>query len=334
MLEALHIGPDVYSFGGTQSVIRTIRDHSIGADHITTVSTWDGPDQAKNARLMLNAGRTLARARRGTVAHFHISNGGAWLREGPLIVLARTHGLRVVVSLHGFEFPEFARKRPRFVRAVLSKAHHVVCLSGDAHATVTRLLESDNVTVLANPVAIDRASPPAEETPPIALFAGTIGLRKGVDILVDAWRALLDDGLVGELHIVGPIDDFTPPDLERLVMARAVHPNDVAALLRTVRLIVLPSRAEAMPMILAEALAAARPFVATAVGGTREITPDPDMIVPVEDVGALSSAMARYLCDGALAGRAGRCGQQYVIATRSPEVVGARLRRIYERIEI
>lgn len=329
VIRTIHIGPHVYTLGGTQSVIRAIRDHHIGSDCVEVFATWSGAKHRANARLVLKAARAILRAPRDTILHAHVSNGGAWLREGPLILLSRARGLRVVVTLHGFDLPEFARAHPRFVRAILRRASYIICLSEGAQATISSVVPGSQVSVLANPIGIDRESPPAEDTPPVALFAGTIGIRKGVDVLADAWRQLLDDGVEGTCRIVGDIDDFTPPALDRLTVEPAVHPNDVAALLRTARVVVLPSRAEGMPMILTESLAAGRPFVATAVGGSKDITPDPNMIVPVDDSGALASAIGRYLSDPGEAGRAGRRGQQHIADTRSPEVIDKRLREIY-----
>ena len=82
-------------------------------------------------------------------------------------------------------------------------------------------------------------------------------------------------------------------------------------------------------MILAEALAAGRPFVATAVGGTRHLTPSEEMLVPVGDVSALAGALGGYLTDRASALAIGRRGQQFCLDTRSPELIGARFRAIY-----
>jgi glycosyltransferase involved in cell wall biosynthesis len=59
----------------------------------------------------------------------------------------------------------------------------------------------------------------------------------------------------------------------------------------------IPSFAEGMPMILTEALAGARPFVATPVGGTPEIASEPNMLVPVGDPLASAVAIGRYLRD-------------------------------------
>lgn len=325
-----HVGPDPYSFGGTQSVIRVIRDNKIGADEIRVLSTWDGRHHAKNFMLTARAGVALARSPRGTVTHFHMSNGGAWLREGPLIRLAKARGFRVVITIHGSDFHEFAYARSRFVRGTLSHTDHVILLSEEARAAARWVAPGVRASVVANPTPIDRDAPPAGSTPPVVLFAGTIGRRKGVDTLVAAWRLLLDEGIEGHCRIVGLVDDYVPPPTERLTVEGPVHPDAVRDLIRSVRVVALPSFAEGMPMILTEALAGARPFVATPVGGTAAIAPDPGMIVPVDDPAALAAAIGRYLRDPELAERDGLRGQAHVAATRSPEVIGAQLRRIYE----
>lgn len=185
---------------------------------------------------------------------------------------------------------------------------------------------------LPNPVAIDDESPPVGSTEPVVLFAGTIGIRKGVDILVEAWRMVLDNGIDGQCRLVGPIDDYPPPKLDRMTVEKAVDPRLIRPLIRSSRVIVLPSRAEGMPMILTEALAAGRPFVATPVGGTRELAPCEEMIVPVEDVAALARAIELFLVDAQEAQRVGTRCQDFCRETRGPEIIGASLRSFYEAL--
>jgi glycosyltransferase involved in cell wall biosynthesis len=330
LVRVVHVGPDIDSFGGTQTVIRVLSDHCVGADAVAVLPTWCGSSQRRNAQLTARAGRAILRARGPKILHFHISNGGGWLREGPLLVLAKRRGFRVVATIHGYDFVEFARAHRQFVRAVLSHADRVLCLSVDARDEVVDLLgEATRVSTITNPVAIDFDAPTPGSVPPVVLFAGSIGLRKGVDVLIDAWRQILDQGIEGRCRIVGPITDFTPPSMRGLSVEPAVAPQDMQQLLYAARVVVLPSRAEAMPMILTEALATGRPFVATRVSGIPSITPDPSMLVPPENADALAKAISRYLVDPDAADTAGRLGREYVASTRSPEVVGAELRRIY-----
>lgn len=331
MVHVVHFGPHPDTVGGTQSVMRVLTDHSIGADSAVMCPTWAGPGHLRNMCLVARAGRLIARMPNPAVAHFHITNGGAWLREGPLAAFARSRGLRVVFTLHGFEFPRFAEEHPGFVGTVVRHAHHIIALSDEGRQAVHTLAPRVPVDVCPNPVELDPLSGPADQTQPLALFAGEVSRRKGVDVLVKAWQALTRDGVEGECRIIGPrVDVDIPENLPGLVVCAPVHPREVRALVRGARVLVLPSREEAMPMILAEALASGRPFVATEVGGNRMLTPRPEDLLRVGDVEALAASIRSYLTDPARACAVGEENRAYCEATRSPEVVGRRLRAIYE----
>jgi len=306
----------------------------MGADEIRVLSTWNGRRHARNLLLTARAGAALARAPRSSIVHFHIADGGAWLREGSLIRLARARGFRVVVTLQGSDFVGDVRRHRRFIGATLRCADHAIVFSEGARDAVAEVAPAVKTTISVNPSPIDWDAPGASSTPPVALFAGTIGLRKGVDTLVAAWRLLLAEGIEGECRIVGPIDDYTPPPTERIVVQGPVHPDAIPELIRSARVVVLPSRAEAMPLIVTEALAGGRPAVSTPVSGTPGIVPDSDMLVPVDDAPALAAAIGRYLRDPELAERDGLRGRAHIAATRSPEVIGAELRGIYESLGV
>jgi glycosyltransferase involved in cell wall biosynthesis len=331
-MKVIHIGPHPLTVGGTQTVIRTIEEWGIGAEEISIRPTWNGAGQVGNAGLVRRAAGTLLRADRSTIVHVHISNGGAYLRDGPLIALARGRGLRVAVTIHGFDFPEFAAAHRRLARIALAPANGIICLSDEALEAVRDLGVGAKTRTLPNPVAIDADSPPAHETEPVALFAGAIGKRKGADVLQEAWRILLERGTPGRCRLVGPIEDYRPAPLERMSVEEAVDPRLVRPLIRDARVVTLPSRAEGMPMILTEALAAGRPFVATPVGGTDALAPCDGMIVPVEDPLALANAIERFLSDPQVAQTVGARCREFCRETRGPDVIGAELREFYRTL--
>jgi glycosyltransferase involved in cell wall biosynthesis len=77
---------------------------------------------------------------------------------------------------------------------------------------------------------------------------------------------------------------------------------------------VLPSWAEGMSNALMEAMAAARPVVATAVGGNTEIVSDgaTGVLVPVGDPAALARATADLLGDAERGRRLGAAAREFV----------------------
>jgi glycosyltransferase involved in cell wall biosynthesis len=80
---------------------------------------------------------------------------------------------------------------------------------------------------------------------------------------------------------------------------------DVPALLGRLDLFCLPSRAEALSLALLEAAAHGLPCVTTAVGDTAAALTGAAMIVPPDDLDALTAALDRLLADPALRGDLG-----------------------------
>ncbi len=95
---------------------------------------------------------------------------------------------------------------------------------------------------------------------------------------------------------------------------------------------VLPSRAEGMSNALLEAMATARPVIATAVGGTGEALDgrQTGILVPPGDTHALAAAAVELLADPARAARLGAAAQRAVEERFSARAMTERFTRVYE----
>lgn len=136
------------------------------------------------------------------------------------------------------------------------------------------------------------------------LYIGEMRALKGTDIFVDALdRASRATGRdLTAVMVGGGETEACAAHVARLGLGNRVRmlaPMPAREAFALARIVVVPSRAEAMPYIVLEALAAAKPMLATAVGGIPEIfQPDsPALAQPtVESVAAL---MARAVEDPA-----------------------------------
>jgi len=90
--------------------------------------------------------------------------------------------------------------------------------------------------------------------------------------------------------------------------------RDLVRVYADLDVVALSSLNEGSPVVLIEALAAARPVVATAVGGVPEVVihGQTGLTVPVSDVSALSESILTLLRDRSLADRLGQAGRQHV----------------------
>ncbi|HEX4348562.1 MAG TPA: glycosyltransferase [Vicinamibacterales bacterium] len=149
---------------------------------------------------------------------------------------------------------------------------------------------------------------------PIVLFVGRLVYYKGVHVLIEAMKAcagtlvLVGDGpLEAELRARAAALGIA----DRVVFAGRASDADLPAYFQAADVFVLPSIAstEAFGVVQIEAMAAGVPVVSTDLPtGVPWVNQDgvSGLVVPPEDVTALSAAIARLLRDGELRARLGR----------------------------
>jgi len=150
--------------------------------------------------------------------------------------------------------------------------------------------EADFVTVPQAPDAAD------------FLYVGMLRDLKGPDIFIDAFartERLLKRPLTGMMIGDGPDRDkylemMTVRGLGRRITMQPAM--DIRQALATAPTVVVPSRAESMPYIVLESLAAGKAVIASDVGGIAEVLGrDSGALVPAGDSTALAAVMAESL---------------------------------------
>jgi glycosyltransferase involved in cell wall biosynthesis len=155
-----------------------------------------------------------------------------------------------------------------------------------------------------------------------ALLAGP---AKGHEFGIRAVARFIEEGGKADLLICGNV----PPGVSQefcdkmrvlageLNVREHVHflgyRDDILSVMAKSDIVLLPSLTEGVPRSLMEAMALAKPVIATAVGGVPELVRDATdgILVPPRDVQALTKAL-RVLTDPNLRERMGRSGQQRV----------------------
>jgi glycosyltransferase involved in cell wall biosynthesis len=161
------------------------------------------------------------------------------------------------------------------------------------------------------------------------LFVGDLRPAKGIEVLLEAYRRL---AAPPPLVLIGKTWPDTPDDLPPGVTVRRDWPNPAVreAMRRCLALTAPSLLPEPFGIVVAEALAAGRPVVASAVGGIPEVARHDaeGLLVPPGDVAALAEALGRIASDPRLSERlaanASRRSADY-----APDVVLPRLEAAY-----
>jgi glycosyltransferase involved in cell wall biosynthesis len=150
-----------------------------------------------------------------------------------------------------------------------------------------------------------RVAPVEPPTTPRAVFIGVLERYKAVDVLLDAWRTVVERMPDARLTMIGrgSLHDDVATSIATNGLARSVDlraPMPRADLRREIdasSCLVLPSRSEGLGRVVLEAMGRERPVVASAVGGIIELV-EPGrtgLLVPPDDALALADALTEVL---------------------------------------
>lgn len=176
-------------------------------------------------------------------------------------------------------------------------------------------------------VDTDVFTPSAQEWGRTLLYVGRLDRSsawKGVDVLLRAFALVAADDPEADLHVVGSgdaIDDHRALAASLAVADRVrfsghLEGSELVAAYQYARVLVLPSltEAESFGMTLIEAMACARPVIASDVGGIPDVVQDgvQGLLVPPGDAPALAAACRTLLADDASCAAMGERGRRRV----------------------
>jgi glycosyltransferase involved in cell wall biosynthesis len=205
-------------------------------------------------------------------------------------------------------------------------ARRVACSAAVADHVAGRLgLDRSSVDVIANGVDVDRFAAPRpgagaavraglgiDPAAPVAGIVGRISVQKAQDVLLRAAPAVLE-GRPDTVFVVAGGTQEPRFEAEVRALARSLgiasrvrfvgHVADAPALYAALDVLATPSRWEGYGLVLAEAMAAGVPVVASDIPAIREVTGNgaAALLVAPDDPAALAAGLAGVLARPALA---------------------------------
>jgi L-malate glycosyltransferase len=271
------------------------------------------------------------------------------------LVAART-GCAHICTIHGADSLRSAKRR---------LAYHVIARMADRIVTVSEALNSrflslrctsdEKVLLIRNGIDFTRVLHSTRNVDSLRrdlginagqCVIGAIGnvkRVKGYEVLIQAFAKIHEASHDVVLLIAGAFEDPGYRDhleglISQLNLGQAVRllgpRSDVGDLLRLFDIYALPSHSEGTSLALLEAMAAEKPIVATAVGGTPYVIKDGEsgLLVPPGDHQALASTVCKLLGDRTLAARLGRSAARIAAETYDLQQMVDRYVNLYDEV--
>lgn len=237
------------------------------------------------------------------------------------LVTASAHPAPLLVTLHG----EWVKEADAIVKRTLQSAAWVVGCSNAILEKGQRLAPEivPHSSVIYNAVAETLVVPaPLPTQSQRLLCIGRLSKEKGFDLALTAFACIVNR--LPDLRLVIAGDGPERRRLENQAVEMGlkdtiqflgwVAPENVPGLINTATVVVMPSRAESLPMVALQAAQMARPVAGTRVGGLPEVVIDHEtgFLVDKENPEALANAIAFLLDHPERATRMGQAARDRV----------------------
>jgi glycosyltransferase involved in cell wall biosynthesis len=211
-----------------------------------------------------------------------------------------------------------------------------------------RVLPSCNIRLVpGSGVDCERFRPPSVKklnSPLKVLMAARLLWDKGLEEYADAARSIRRSGRPITFLLAGIADDGNPAAVPESVVRGWVeegtlewlgHVDDMAAFLRDVDIVVLPSFREGLPKSLIEAGASGCAIVTTDAPGCREVvsvSESDGLLVPVRNSHALAGAIVKLADDGDLRARIGAAARETALRRFDQRIIIKDTLKVYAEL--
>ena len=270
------------------------------------VDGFDRPSRKTGLLRLASATHAAVRDWQPDVIHAHSTFAGGVVR-----VMSCFQSMPpIVYCAHGWVFdvakrPAVRRMTEAAERALSHRAKRIVAISQAERLSGERAgIDADKLVVVANGIGAKVPTQRAEwnDSRIKLLFVGRLDRQKGVDVLLKAVTGLEDRitlRIVGEQVVSGAPSLAAANTLPHVEFLGWQDKQSVAAQLNACDAVVMPSRWEGFGLVAVEAMRAAKPVIASAIGGLPEIVLDDvtGHLVQPDNDHALAATLATLKAD-------------------------------------
>lgn len=232
--------------------------------------------------------------------------------------LSQLTGIPYVITEHATMFQlhrdKISRKNNQYIAQVFRQAAKVICVSSAFREVLAEYRTKQEIQVIGNVVDCDffkdvRSSDAGKDKEFVFFSLCYMQTedqlkKKGMDVLFQAWSNIY--ALYPRARLVVGGGGQAVPKAVKWCMEYGIQESveflgeldrpQVVQRMADCGCFVLPSRYETFGVVYIEAMACGKPVIATACGGPDDfITQDNGLLIPVEDVGALTDALKQMI---------------------------------------
>ena len=220
---------------------------------------------------------------RSKFVYFSMSPTGlALLRDIFYILTFKFFGKKVIIHLHGKGLRNASSGVSHLVKLAFQRSY-VISLSKALKNDVSHLVEDGRHFECMNGAMDCWLGREVDSAPLKILFFSNLRVSKGIDYYLEICKSLFDNGCFFSAYIAGPFtSDFSINDLnafydvnpglkDRIIYLGELDDVSKSSVLSSVDVLVHPSRNDAFPLVILEALSAACLVIASDQGGIPDI---------------------------------------------------------------
>jgi glycosyltransferase involved in cell wall biosynthesis len=256
----------------------------------------------------------------------------------------------VPMRVAGIRVAESKTLRCKIERLALKSSQSVICVSKAVEDFAARHLgcPPSKLTVIPNGVDIQNFANAKQfnwsqigwpEDAAVTLFVGRLHQQKGIELLQSEIDRLAPSGSNRRLLLVG--DGPLRANLEAWATRHGPHQvqllgwrPDIASLMASSRLVILPSHYEGMPNVILEAMAAGKPVVCSRVEGSQELLRHDweHQTFPTGDSQQMATLASRFLGEAPVAKATGTVNQTFIHDHYTMASMVQRYRNHYQKL--
>jgi glycosyltransferase involved in cell wall biosynthesis len=281
--------------------------------------------------------------------HVHMSSRASTWRKSFFLLTAMAFRAPYLIHLHSPDFVNFfehecGERGKKLIRFLLSRALYVIALSPGWAKDIRKICPATRTVILFNSVPLPATALREKEIdesssdlcdPPLILFLGHVGKRKGTFDLIQAVALLSENfrlviGGDGELQRAQMLSEELGVS-DKILLAGWLGKAERDHLLARAAIFVLPSYQEGMPMAILEAMSWAVPIVTTPVGGIPEVVTEGQegLLVDSGDIVGLAHALARLLAAPSFRQKLGERGRRKIESKFSIKLLQPQLEQVW-----